>query len=389
MIDFRYQRHLNLGELLFGEGEVGDCAYLIEEGLVEVSYGADQGQTVLAKLGPGELVGEMALIDGRPRTASARAVAPSRLRVITQEQFSCRLNSTDPLVRTLLRLVLERYRSAISDAEDRRHLDDLDRQRALERIKLEQELGQGLDRGEFVLLYQPILHLPSLALAGFEALIRWNSPRRGLVCPDAFIPVAEGSNLILRIGRWAFAEACSALRRLKSDAPRQDLFMAVNFSVRQFSSPGLFEEVVAAAEGLNPADLHLEITESLLSDDLDATRGTLERFRDAGFQLVADDFGTGYSALSYLNAFPVDTLKVDRSFVRQMEDNDSSGVIVQAIASLAKSLGMRAVAEGVETQTQARRLRQMGFEYAQGFLFSEMIPESDAKQLIGHQWVLN
>lgn len=385
----RFLLCLAAGEWIFREGDPGDDAFVIESGWVEITHGSDHAADMLALIGPGELLGEMALIDGHPRSASARAATEVRLRQVSFEQLSERLDAADPMLRLLLKVMLSRYRDVLSPGSER-PLDpnDADRQAVLVRLNLEQDLALALERGEFLLHYQPIVRLSDLRTAGFEALIRWHHPTRGLVSSADFIPVAEESELIVGLGAWALREACAALARM---APQGDPFVSVNLSGRQLLQGADLVQTVSAAAlaaGVVPARVKLEVTESLLLSDFERAIATLGALQDAGFHNVVDDFGTGYSSLSYLHRLPVRTLKLDQSFVFRIVEDAASRKIVVAIGALAKALGMDVVAEGIETAAQAQLLRQMGFEFAQGYYFSRMVEEAEAAPLVSHHWTL-
>jgi diguanylate cyclase len=387
--DNRFERRLKAGEWIFREGEPGDCAFVIESGHVEITHGQDGGSETLAHLGPGEILGEMALIDGRARSASARALSDTRLRTVTSEQLAERLDSADPMLRLLLKVMLARYREVLAPGGARLLApEDADRTAVLSRLQLEHDLALALERDEFRLHYQPIVDLRSLGLAGFEALIRWQSPQRGFVPPLTFIPVAEESELIVGIGRWVLDEGARALARL---APQGELFMNVNLSGRQLLDPDLGRAVHGAvsAAGIAPERFKLEVTESLLMNNLDRAIEVLEAQRASGVRVAIDDFGTGYSSLSYLHRLPAHTLKIDRSFVARILQDAPSRKIVAALGALARGLGMDVVAEGVENVEQARALRDMGIEYAQGYYFSRQMPEAEAVKLIGRRWSLD
>jgi diguanylate cyclase (GGDEF)-like protein/PAS domain S-box-containing protein len=257
---------------------------------------------------------------------------------------------------------------------------------ALARLHLETDLRGAVERGEFELAYQPLVSLSDGRITGFEALARWRHPARGLLLPAEFIPVAEDTGLIVAIGRWVLMEACRQLREwnLRYGAA---LSVNVNLSPRQFVDGGLARDVAAALREaeLSAGLLKLEITEGLLMGEAGHVAATLDELKALGVELCIDDFGTGYSSLSYLHRFPIDTLKIDRSFVARLSTDGQSEQIVQTILVLAQSLRMRAVAEGVETAEQADRLRSMGCEYAQGFRFSRPLPGDDAGALIWRQ----
>jgi diguanylate cyclase (GGDEF)-like protein/PAS domain S-box-containing protein len=256
---------------------------------------------------------------------------------------------------------------------------------AVNLLQLETDLRKALDRREFYMLYQPIVALDDFQLCGFEALVRWQHPERGLISPMDFIPVAEDTGQIVAIGEWALLEACRQMRRWQkqfpSDAP---LFISVNLSSKQFMQPNLIEQVRTIIEKtkLNPRSLKLEITESAVMENIDTTTEMLRQLRELGVQLSIDDFGTGYSSLSYLHRFPIDTLKIDRSFVTRMVDNSENIEIVRTIIMLAQVLGMDVVAEGVETKEQLALLRKLGCENGQGYYFSRPTSTTEAEKII-------
>jgi diguanylate cyclase (GGDEF)-like protein/PAS domain S-box-containing protein len=245
------------------------------------------------------------------------------------------------------------------------------------RLKMETELRRALDRGELRLHYQPQVDLRTGRIVGLEALVRWEHPERGLVPPGSFIPIAEETGLILPIGRWVLETACRQASVWRADAEiGLDLVMAVNLSPRQFRHPGLVQDVgqVLAESGLDASGLEVEITEGTAMGDADATVKTLEHLKGIGIRLAIDDFGTGYSSLSYLKRFPIDVLKVDRSFVAGLPANHGDAAIVRAIVGLSRALGLKAVAEGVETVDQLDELRRLGCDQGQGYLFGRPTP---------------
>jgi diguanylate cyclase (GGDEF)-like protein len=244
---------------------------------------------------------------------------------------------------------------------------------------VELDLREALTAENFELHYQPILDLQSGSVSGFEALIRWNHPVRGLISPADFIPIAEETGLIVQIGEWALREACVAAAGWP-----QHIEIAVNLSPVQFTGCRLLDVVEAAlrASGLAPDRLILEITESVLLDDSDDRLVLLHQFRALGIRIALDDFGTGYSSLSYLRSFPFDKIKIDRSFIRDLDTSQDSRVIVGAMLGLARNLFMTSVAEGVETRAQLAILRDQGCNKVQGFLFSRPVPEANVLGLI-------
>jgi predicted signal transduction protein with EAL and GGDEF domain len=246
--------------------------------------------------------------------------------------------------------------------------------RAVSRLKLETDLRRAMDGEEFRVHYQPIVSLRDFRIIGFEALLRWQRPGFGLAMPGEFVPVAEETGLIIISGLWVLREACRQMRAWNLQFPSDRAFtVSVNISGKQFAQPDLVREVdrILRETCLDPHCLKLELTESVTMREVERAARIFGELKSLGVGLSMDDFGTGYSSLSYLRRFPVDTLKIDRSFVSEMEDTSESRAIVQMIMSLGCSLGMEMVAEGVETAEQVSLLRSLGCEYAQGYFFSK------------------
>ncbi|WP_245430827.1 bifunctional diguanylate cyclase/phosphodiesterase [Rhodoplanes roseus] len=248
-----------------------------------------------------------------------------------------------------------------------------------DRRHVEMDLREAIARDRLELHYQPIVDLRTQSITGFEALTRWRHPENGMVPPNVFIPVAEDSGLILPLGEWALAEACRQAARWP-----QDLKIAVNLSPVQLSAPNLVDmiERTLASTGLTPARLELEITERVFLDDSEKTLRILRRLKQVGVCIAMDDFGTGYSSLSYLRSFPFDKIKVDRAFVLDLDDGSEHVAIVQAVVHMARALGMRTTAEGVETPRQQELLAALGCDEAQGYLFSRAVPIGEVVELI-------
>ena len=257
--------------------------------------------------------------------------------------------------------------------------------RAVELLQLETALRRALERNEFRLHYQPVVSLTSGQITGAEALLRWNHPERGLVPPMEFIPLAEETGLIVEIGAWVLREASRQMKEWQERLGQPGLEIGVNLSSRQFQGPGLVAEVaeVLRATGLSPRSLRLEVTESLLMDKHPNVAQTMTELRAMGVRIDLDDFGTGYSSLSYLHQFPIDTLKIDRSFIHRIGASDDAVEIVNTILALANSLDMEVVAEGVETEQQLEVLRKMHCAYAQGYHLSRPVEAPQFESLVG------
>ncbi|HMO80053.1 MAG TPA: EAL domain-containing protein [Pyrinomonadaceae bacterium] len=259
------------------------------------------------------------------------------------------------------------------------------RTRFLERVRLEMDLRQAIDRKELSLHYQPIITLADGRIMGFEALLRWQHSEYGMVPPHKFIPIAEASDLIQPITVWILRETTRQIAEWQKIYPDYaDLVVSVNISGRHLRNDDLIEDVEAALEasGIDPFTLKLEITESTAMENAEHTINILRRLKNIGVQLSIDDFGTGYSSLSYLHRLPFDTLKIDRSFVNNVGEKGENSGILQTIVSLAKNLNMRAVAEGIETETQMAVLRNLGCEFAQGYLFAKPKGKDETEKLL-------
>jgi len=256
---------------------------------------------------------------------------------------------------------------------------------AVRTLQLETDLRRALERREFRVHYQPIISLANGHITGFEALLRWQHPRHGVISPMDFVPVAEETGLIVGIGWWVLEEACRQMQLWLHRWPdRAEMTMSVNMSTRQFMQADLIEQVdtVLSRTGLPPSALKLEITESAVVQHEEAVTTSMASLRARGIQLCIDDFGTGYSSLSYLHSFPVDVLKIDRSFVSQIGFAGANPRLVETIVTLSRNLGMNSIAEGVETIEQLAFLREAGSEYAQGFLFSRALSPEEIEEML-------
>ena len=349
------------------------------------------GELTVARMGGDEFT---ILLDRVGSAEQALRIA-DRLRCVVAEPFS--LQGRDVVTSISIGVVIsaERYERAeqmVRDADTAMYrAKELGKGRceifdssmlaaAEERLQLESDLRHALDRRELELHYQPIVSLAEGRLCGFEALLRWHHPTRGLTPPNAFIPMAEETGLIVPIGDWVLGEACRQMRTWEDEFPNASgLIISVNLSARQCMQPGLLADVsrVLAQTGLAPEQLKLEITESIVLENTDAVARILHDLRGLGVQLGLDDFGMGYSALSYLQRFPFQTIKIDRTFVSGVHDG-ANAEIIRAIVSLAGGLDMDVTAEGVETGEQAVRLQELACGFGQGFYFHHPLSSGDA-----------
>lgn len=261
-------------------------------------------------------------------------------------------------------------------------------EQTLDRLQLESDLRLALDLQEFCLYYQPIISLVTGKLTGFEALIRWQHPQQGFISPEKFIPLAEDTGLIVSLGEWVLREACHQMHVWQIQFPNlAPLSISVNLAARQIREPNLVDRIarILVETGLSGSSLKLELTESMLMEDITETIDTLLQIGAMNVQLSIDDFGTGYSSLSYLHRFPISTLKIDRSFVSRMTANNENLEVVGVIINLAHALGMNVIAEGVETATQSHQLKALGCEFGQGYFFSKPLNCASVAAILSHK----
>ena len=385
------------GDIIMKQGDRGDCAYIIEEGQVEILIERDGGRIQqVGTRGPGTIVGEMAIVDDGPRIATVKALKNCKMLEITREDYAQRLKTSDPVIQMITQVILTRYRDTLTRVEilgasptfppaemlerDFTALTDV-----VESVKIANEFKAALEKDELNLHYQPIIDLAKGEVTGFEALMRWTHPEKGFISPSVFIPIAEKSGLIVDASRWALKEACAALRRIEDKVkPPRPLYMSVNFSSHDFAEPDFVGNAVMATRkaGLKPEQLVLEITERLLIMQPDTAKDTLSACRKEGIGVAIDDFGTGYSSLSYLYYFPINTLKIDQSFIRSMYREDRSLELVKSIVGLAMNLNLTCIAEGVEHNEEAKLLRDMGCNSAQGYFFARPMAEDAIVSLL-------
>ena len=254
----------------------------------------------------------------------------------------------------------------------------------LEKLRLQSYLKNAIAGNEFMIYYQPLFTTNDKKLVGFEALLRWMNPEMGAISPDRFIPVAEETRLILPIGEWVLQTACSFLKRLH-DQGGSDLTLSINISIMQLQQPGFAGRVLEVLEacGLQPEYLELEITESVLIQYIDEIAGNIALLKSKGLKIALDDFGPGYSSLHYLTQLPINTLKIDKSFINRIGQADDSKLIISSIIHISKKMGLTTVAEGVETEHQANYLKKMECDIIQGFLLGKPQPEENTSEIVG------
>lgn len=426
-----YKTQFTAEEFLFREGEVGDCAYIVESGSVEVSVKNGDHKLVIAILGEGDLVGEMAIIDDLPRTASAMALEETQVIAIPLDYIRQKIDLSDPTVKFFLQIIMERYRDmhqrlmqvfegiypseeaakqmyatttnvmknlmaqyidmqdrilqAVNSSvslEEHKNVDNQVAKSARQVMSVENALQSALKNDEFELHFQPIVGLQTGNMEGCEALIRWHHPVKGLVPPAEFISLAESTGLIVDLGYWIAEQACNFQLQLKQQF-ETPMFVSINLSGKQFDDHGMIGmlDEILKRSGVEPALIKYEITETLLMANPEKAAEYLHRLKESGVKLAIDDFGTGYSSFSYLHRFPFDTLKIDRMFVSTMIQNKKSKKIVRSLVHLSHDIGMDVVAEGIETTHEHAALVDLGAEYTQGFFYSRPLDAESFLQL--------
>jgi EAL domain-containing protein (putative c-di-GMP-specific phosphodiesterase class I) len=255
----------------------------------------------------------------------------------------------------------------------------------VDRLELKMDLQSALAHNEFFLLYQPVLDLESGTTCGVEALLRWRHPTRAVIAPDAFIPLLEESGSIVDVGRWVLNEACKQAADWRGKG--HDLTMSVNVSMRQLGTDALVDHVrdALAVSLLEPHSLVVEITETAIMQDAEATTRRLRGLKELGILVAIDDFGTGYSSLAYLRQLPVDSLKIDRSFISAIADSPASSALIHTLVDLGRTLGLETLAEGIEDESQLERLRSEHCERGQGFLFSRPVPPDEIEAFLARE----
>lgn len=367
------------GQLVFTEGDRGCCAYIIEEGEVEILAGEHR----LSLLSKGELFGEVALIDQQARTASARATAHTVLIQIEHTLVKELLERSDPILRHLLLVILERFRNQASYSHgnsltaSKTHTNSSSRSVlqgvATQKLSLAHGIKRALNQNEFELYYQPICDLRTQQIAGYEALIRWLHPTDGLIPPMDFLWLAEQTGQIQELGLWTLERASRDWHTLKQHTNHADSFVSVNLSARQLTGEGLVDDIKSILNkyGMSAHSLKLELTETVMVEQPGVAMLILGKLIELGFHLALDDYGTGYSGLDTLQRYPIGTLKLDRAFITPMLTSTQSMEIVRSSISLAHTLGMTVVAEGIETTETRDALSDLGCDFGQGWLFGK------------------
>lgn len=384
------QKSFKKGEIIFREGDHASCAYIIDSGKVEIFVEKKNGKHVISNLSKGEIFGEMAIIDGSNRSASAVAVEDTELVLISKDQLIERIKQADPTVSFLVTILLNRVRGSLKNLSKRNienHLASVETSKDeevafIEKMKFENELLTALKDDQFTMYLQPIVSLNNEDIVGFESLIRWNSPSRGFVRPDLFMGVAEETSMIIPLGQWVVKRTLREFGKVLREVGNTPLFVSINVSGKQLQDSDFFTTVEDALirENIKPKQIKLEVTESILVEG-DAVANWLSECKRRGFTVALDDFGTGYSSLSYLSKMHFDNIKIDKSFTQSIAD-EKSYMIVKAIIDMAKGLRVPIIAEGIETKEQYQALRFLGCDFGQGYLYSKPVSVDDAILLL-------
>jgi diguanylate cyclase len=394
---FKRESHA-AGVVVFHQGEPGDSAYVVEEGCVEIMTGPPTAQRRIAVLAKGAMFGEVALLDHQPRTATVRTVTTTQLIRIDRQHVEDLLLRADPVIQYLMRLLLARFRNVRGypshpaeasqanvlegDPQDEvSSIQDL-QNAAVRTLTLAQDLTDAINLAQLETFYQPLIAFASLQPIGFEALVRWRHPTLGLISPMEFIPLAEKTGLIHRIGAHVMQTAAKDWRALRGfclGTPGVKPFMSVNLSSPELSAPGIVPSIAKCLVDcqMTGAELRIELTETIVINNMDRVAATFEALRGLGAEVALDDFGTGYAGLDYLQSLPFSCLKIDKVFVQNMLSSDRSFHIVQSALELARSLGLTTVAEGIEDPAIGQRLAQLGCTYAQGYCYGKPMPVQD------------
>jgi diguanylate cyclase len=388
------------GTLLFAEGDSGGAAYLIQSGEVEIFATRDGVDLILARRGPGELIGEMAIIVRGRRSAAARVVSDCVLLVVTREQIAHRVANADPVLRLCFGVVTDRYAQTASLLEQLNGPLPIARPQpaalpefhsAIATLSVEADLRRAIKANELVPYFQPIIRFGTQRIVGFEALARWRHPERGLLMPDEFIPIAESSGLIVDITTWCLEQAAIAIPKMAEAATQnpsgtEPLFLNINVSCDDLVKTPFATRVAEMLDssGVAPESLKIEVTESTLMKNPDKAAESLEACLKLGVTAAIDDFGTGYSSLAYLTKLPISEIKIATSFVRAMADDPPTQKVIKMVLRLAEELDLPVVAEGIEETSEALALMKMGCAFGQGYLFGRPAPMEQTLHLIRH-----
>lgn len=376
------------GDILLSPKQSLKHAYIVERGLIEIT---DIKSGTVQNFSEGDVFGHQVFLGLKPKGWEIKILEDTMLFQITPEVFTGRMQSQDPLLSLVMSLYADHYKgSALPSLSP---LDSLipayqeQTRTVLEELRMELDLRRALRENQFEPWLQPIVQIPSGRIIGFEALIRWRHPEKGLIFPDQFIPIAERTNVIQEIDQCMLEAACEVIPKLNAALKiknADDIYVSVNLSGVNFSDETVVSRVRKTIKnsGINPSSIKLEITESSLIENESKVENILGKLKNIGVGISLDDFGTGYSSLGYLHRFAIDGLKIDRSFVRQLSADPRSKDIIKAIMGLADNFDLNVVAEGIESDKEMKMLANMGCSQGQGYHFSKPIPVEEALRAV-------
>ena len=382
----RSEINLKQGEILYREGSANECAFIIESGEVVLFSDAEGRRVDVERRGPGAIIGELSILTGLPRAVTVEATCACRMFRISAEQILALYEKLDPVLRACVETSIsfsssftKRLNSPSAHVplvpSTLRNADQL-----IEGFQFEQDILTGIDEDQFFLMYQPIVRIHDQRVVGFESLMRWSHPKKGIIPTDLFIDVAETCGSISRLTDFAMFEACAALGRLRQTRwASDDIYTSVNVSGSDIGRVGLVEFVshLIDMNGLSPRNIRLEVTEPAMIPDFEMADRNYKRLQELGFGVSIDDFGTGYSNLAYLKKMPLTALKIDRSFAGDARLSDVSSSIVRFMVGLGRELGVDVIAEGVETMEDVVQLQRLGCTFAQGYYFHRPLAENE------------
>jgi EAL domain-containing protein (putative c-di-GMP-specific phosphodiesterase class I) len=391
MVEFGFNREFFETQMtVFQTGDAGDAAFVIESGCVEVLVGPGDDLCRVAVLAQGAMFGEVALLDRQPRTATVRALVPTVLVRIDRTHVEQLLQRSDPVIQYLLRILLERFRSNSTlqrrDAEfdtteaAQATAETVDLHAAAVRtLSLAHDLSDAITGDQLALYYQPIVRLSDQRLVGYESLVRWRHPKLGLVNPDEFIPLAEKTGLIHRIGQWVLHRAARDWPHLRGacvEDATQTPFISVNFSAPELCSDTIVGNIESclAEHGMRAQELRVELTETVVVSSFAKISEVLQQLRAMGVGIALDDFGTGYAGLEYLQSLPFSCLKIDKTFVQKMHSAPRCWQIVKAATELSHQMHLTTIAEGIEDGATGESLAGLGCDYGQGYFYGRPLP---------------
>ena len=371
----KYKRN----EIIFRQGEFGDSAYMIESGQIEI-YCEDHSynEYLLAVLGEGEIFGEMALIDSSTRSASARALTDVDLHEIKKEQVTERVNASNPLVQLIIKILMERLRKLGRLSKSTTPPENASKKstETLQKIKYENEILNAFHLNQFSIYHQPLVDLKTDQVVGSEALIRWTRDAGSPISPAEFIDILENSSMIIPVGYWVFEECFRHYKELSKKNLR--FTISINVSGRQFAHQEFIKTVASLVDkhGVDPKNFKIEIIERVMMEGVELIE-SLQALRQMGFEISLDDFGTGFSSLQYLSQMPINYLKIDRSFVLNMNKDEKTLPVIRSILYLARQLNLKVIAEGLETNLEVSAMKDLGVDIGQGYYYSKPLEFND------------